>query len=39
MLIEPAKEADVASIVAIHCTALHDDVLPSLGPAFLYDGF
>ena len=37
MLIEPAKPADVASIVAIHCDALRDDVLPSLGPAFLHD--
>ncbi len=37
MLIEPAKPADVASIVAIHCDALHDDVLPSLGPVFLND--
>ena len=37
MLIEPAKPADVASIVAIHCDALHDDVLPSLGPVFLHD--
>jgi ribosomal protein S18 acetylase RimI-like enzyme len=37
MLIEPAKPADVASIVAIHCDALHDDVLPSLGPVFLSD--
>ncbi len=37
MLIEPAKPADVASIVAIHCDALHNDVLPSLGPVFLTD--
>ena len=37
MLVEPAKPADVASIVAIHCDALHDDVLPSLGPVFLHD--
>jgi ribosomal protein S18 acetylase RimI-like enzyme len=37
MLIEPAKPADVASIVAIHRDALHDDVLPSLGPDFLHD--
>ena len=37
MLIEPAKPADVASIVAIHCDALRDDVLPSLGPVFLND--
>ncbi len=37
MLIEPAKPADVASIVAIHCDALRDDVLPSLGPVFLHD--
>ena len=37
MLIEPAKPADVASIVTIHCDALHDDVLPSLGPVFLND--
>ncbi len=37
MLIEPAKPDDVASIVAIHCDALHDDVLPSLGPVFLSD--
>ena len=37
MLIETAKPADVASIVAIHRDALHDDVLPSLGPKFLND--
>jgi GNAT superfamily N-acetyltransferase len=37
MLIEPAKPADIASIVAIHCDALRDDVLPSLGPVFLHD--
>jgi ribosomal protein S18 acetylase RimI-like enzyme len=37
MLVESAKPADVASIVAIHCDALPHDVLPSLGPVFLYD--
>lgn len=37
MLIEPAKPADLASIVAIHCDALPDDVLPSLGSEFLHD--
>ena len=37
MLIEPARPADVASIVAIHLDSLHDDVLPSLGPVFLHD--
>jgi len=37
MVIEPATYADVPSIVAIHCEALPDDVLPSLGPPLLYD--
>ena len=37
MLIEPARPADVASIVAIHRDALRDDLLPSLGPVFLHD--